>query len=177
MSARWSETGAPATRLAFCVAFVAFFMLGLFAWPAAFPADVRQPFEYNHRIHTDAKIPCTVCHTTVLSAAKPGLPNNATCYECHQQKLSDSPNEPILQEWLAGDEEIPWHRLFRQPSHVYFSHQRHAGVGQLECSTCHGEFGQLERPPVRQPRKLTMDACLDCHVQNEVVDDCSSCHR
>lgn len=174
---RASDTPTPTTRLSFVAAFVAVFVLGLFAWPWLSAEDIAQPLEFNHLAHAEYDIECVDCHTRVLTAMDPGLPDNAVCFDCHEEAIGESAAELALIEWLQGDEEIPWRPLYLQPAHVFFSHQRHAAVGEIECSSCHGDFGQLEQPPTSAPHKLTMDECTDCHLQTEVDDDCTSCHR
>ncbi len=59
--------------------------------------------------------------------------------------------------------ELPWLRKTRLPSHVRFSHVRHAIIAQLECEICHGRIAELTRPLVRPLVDLDMDFCIDCH--------------
>lgn len=167
----------PTTRLAFAASFLAVFVLGLLVWPLLSAEDVSQPLAFNHRVHAEYDLECVDCHTQVMTAAVPGLPANAICQDCHDEALGESAAEQELLEWLANEQPIPWRPLFRQPAHVFFSHRRHANVGGLDCSLCHGDFGQLESPPTSVPTKLTMEQCEDCHTQSEVEDDCTSCHR
>ncbi len=177
MTNRPLDNSTPAARLAFVAAFGVTFVFGLFVWPLFSAEDVTQPLQFNHLAHAEYDIECVDCHTRVLTAADPGLPDNAVCFDCHEEAMGESPAELALVEWLQGEAEISWRPLYLQPAHVFFSHQRHAAVGAIECSACHGDFGQLERPPESAPHRLTMDECTDCHASTEVEDDCTSCHR
>jgi predicted CXXCH cytochrome family protein len=60
---------------------------------------------------------------------------------------------------------------------VYYTHRRHAGIGELECENCHGAIADTERPPERALVRVTMEFCMDCHREREQTLDCNACHR
>lgn len=160
--------------------FAAFFVLwtlglGLFRDRAVVRA--RQPIEFNHRLHVEeAGMACTDCHEFYESEAFSGMPTAETCAFCHEEVAGESREEARLVELLQAGSPLEWQPLFRQPSHVYYSHRRHVGVAGLECEACHGAIATSKRPP-RRVRKLLMDECLECHLDGDAATDCTACHR
>ncbi len=50
--------------------------------------------------------------------------------------------------------------------------------GGLDCSDCHGDMTTLDDPVSRsQIEWLTMKACMDCHEERQVSNDCLVCHK
>lgn len=139
--------------------------------------DVVQPIGFNHKKHMDSGMECSACHETVQHSAVAGRPKLATCLLCHETALTQSAEEGKLRQYAQRHEEIPWHRLFQLPPHVYFSHQTHVVAGKLECQVCHGDIAQTTRPPARASRSLTMDDCIACHTMRGASTDCNACHR
>ncbi|MDH3216828.1 MAG: cytochrome C, partial [Candidatus Krumholzibacteria bacterium] len=72
---------------------------------------------------------------------------------------------------------IPWAKVYRVPSHVYFSHRRHATLGQIECATCHGNVEEMTEPFARPHAPISMNKCMECHDRNGVDNECTRCHR
>ena len=63
--------------------------------------------------------------------------------------------EPFIQS------NIEWVLIHKLPDHAYFNHAQHVKVGKVECTTCHGEVGEMEE--VYQHSPLTMGWCINCH--------------
>lgn len=153
----------------------------------AYPLDfapkgdaVDQPIEFPHRHHVhDVGLDCTFCHSNAEKGAYATIPNVETCSACHVRQQTDgSPEEAKLREqYVKPGKTIPWNRLYRVPGDVYFSHERHVAVGGVECQECHGPIDQFDEPPSRPLRDLTMEFCLDCHVESGQTQDCLLCHR
>jgi mono/diheme cytochrome c family protein len=61
---------------------------------------------------------------------------------------------------------IEWVRVHNLPDHVFFSHQQHTTIGQLECQECHGKVEEMEL--LYQYAPLSMGWCINCHRQTEV---------
>ncbi len=61
---------------------------------------------------------------------------------------------------------IEWTRVHNLPDHVYFSHEQHVTVGQVECQSCHGKVEAMET--MVQDAPLSMGWCINCHRQTEV---------
>lgn len=151
--------------------------LALTAFGRPAPPAAEQPVAFNHRIHVeDLGLECSDCHPYVETETFSGVPDAETCMLCHEEAQGEGPEEQKLLALLSEGRPLEWQPLFRQPSHVFYSHRRHAAVADLECETCHGAIGTSERPPGRV-HLLTMDECIDCHQREGVAEDCTSCHR
>jgi len=139
---------------------------------------VDQPIAFDHKKHTqELELDCTTCHRYVREAAFAGRPKAEVCAECHEEAMTDSPEEQKLLEYISSGREIPWRRLYKVPDHVYYSHRRHVVVAGLQCAECHGRIAQTEKPPRKPLRKFTMKFCLKCHEKRGASTDCSACHK
>lgn len=152
------------------IVIVAFFL-------SSFVGGVTQPIQFNHAVHKKQGIDCFTCHVSAKSAPWASLPGVDVCMMCHEEALTQSEEEEKIREYAKSGNEIPWERLFEVPAHVYFSHQRHVSFGKLECSSCHADMGEQVRPPRKAPQKITMEGCMDCHEEYQVLADCTTCHR
>ncbi len=142
-----------------------------------FQVQTDQPVEFNHRLHVeDVGLECTDCHAYYASETFSGMPDADACSFCHEEAQGEDPEEAKLAQLLADGRTLDWRPLFRQPAHVFYSHRRHVTVAKLECEACHGSIAASEAPP-RSVDTLSMDDCIECHEQQGVEDDCTSCHR
>ena len=140
--------------------------------------NVSQPIAFNHVKHTqDLGLTCEFCHAHVRSGAHAGLPDGNTCRACHQVPQGTSDEAARVTELLAAGDPLQFNKLFRLPSHVFYTHRRHVGIGELECQNCHGAIAETTRPPARPLVKVTMDFCMDCHREQDATLDCNACHR
>lgn len=168
------------------------------AWPLWFEPAVTQPVEFPHKAHLELKeqkLTCTSCHELADKGFAAGRPSTKKCLSCHSGAEAKSPAEKKVQAFGEKGQEIPWKRIWRLPSHVFFSHRTHVGA-RIECQTCHGRMETLERPPARPLKKLVMDDCIACHEKwrwpeepkkrrepveramlRQVSVDCNACHR
>jgi len=141
---------------------------------------VQQPINYNHRIHVvDQELECTDCHEHARDLARATIPKIDVCADCHDpdSPLSKSPEEAKLLGYIRRGENVPWCKVYRVPSHVYFSHRRHTAIGQIECNVCHGEMEKRVNAVSRQAVPVKMKTCLQCHRKRGVDTDCTRCHR
>lgn len=146
-------------------------------WAMA-PRPVTQPIAFNHSLHVgDVGLDCTECHSYVLTGARATIPNVEECGMCHAEALTESEEEQRLVAFVESGEPIPWRKVYRVPDHVYFSHRRHAAIAGIECERCHGPMAERTLPVTRPAVRLTMDACIECHDQSGVTNDCITCHR
>ncbi len=138
---------------------------------------VEQPFAFDHAAHVRAA-DCVLCHRGARTGARAGLPDLGFCTGCHAV-APGKPTGAAAAAWqkAAAGEVVPWNRLYRLPSHVYFSHQRHVTLAKVECATCHGDIARAVVPPERPLRILKMRDCLACHERERVTVDCTGCHR
>jgi hypothetical protein len=143
---------------------------------------VTQPIAMNHQAHVRKfQIKCVQCHVGAESAARATIPNIEVCGQvCHRPDmpaLTKSPEEIKLRKYLESGERIPWKKVYRVDSHVYFSHARHTALAQLSCEMCHGNVGDMTTPVERQAEVITMERCMVCHERYRVSNDCNTCHR
>ena len=144
------------------------------AWALLLPRPaVVQPLAFNHAKHTG--MGCAVCHRGVAERARAGIPDASTCLKCH----ATAPRAAAGLKWdeVARTQTIAWASVTSLPQHVMFSHRRHVGLAQLECSSCHAGIGTSDAPPPRPPLRLDMEACLSCHRREGASQDCAGCHR
>ena len=145
--------------------------------------QMNQPIQFSHALHSKNNVKCLVCHPYYETTARAGLPGVETCRRCHEDVIQVGPEERKIEAYYQSGREIPWKRIYRVPSHVFFSHRRHVALGRIECRICHGEVAAL-REPVAEPLKaLKMDDCIDCHRRQQEktsirnVNECIRCHR
>ena len=138
-----------------------------------------QPIEYNHKAHIEsAGLTCTDCHVLVETSASASLPRLETCAGCHSDgPMSSSPEERKLLEHITQGTEIAWRRVYVLPDHVSFSHRRHVKISNVKCEVCHGAVAELTQPVSSPFLPVTMENCMNCHRDNNVTNDCLSCHR
>ncbi len=152
-------------------------LLVAFRWYEFFAEPVTQPLAFNHKVHTET-LKCEECHTGVQNSAYAGLPDIKICMGCHSEEpLSKSPEEKKLINFIKKEQDIKWIRIFKNPVHVYFSHNRHVSVGKLECEKCHGDMGNMVKPPGTALVELEMSDCMACHEKNNVDTSCVICHK
>jgi hypothetical protein len=159
-------------------------------------SGIKQPIEFPHKTHIAQKIPCTGCHQRAEKDLVAGRPPTALCLACHAGGDSKSAEISKLKAFGEKGQEIPWQRVWRLPSHVFFSHRVHVTVAKLACQSCHGPMETLDRPPQRPLKTLSMDDCIACHTKakanatrkinvahpsnvsaQRLVNDCIVCHR
>jgi hypothetical protein len=137
-------------------------------------ASVAQPLRFSHRAHVK-QAKCGACHTTVTKSLVAGVPTLADCLDCHEGTQSKSPadqkEEAKIETYAKANAEIPWMRVWRLPSHVFFSHRTHVAVGEVKCQTCHGPIETLDTSLTRPLKTLTMDECIGCHEKWERPDE------
>jgi hypothetical protein len=96
---------------------------------------------------------------------------------CHRAPQGDSAEAARVTELLEAGDPLRFNKLFRLPDHVFYTHRRHVGIAELECSNCHGAIAETERPPDRALVRVSMDSCMDCHRERGQTLDCNACHR
>lgn len=155
-----------------------FFGLGYFLLGWALSGNpFSQPIRYNHAVHVANGMTCVDCHTGARDQIRATLPTIDTCLACHGEALTASVEEEKIRTLARAGQPIAWRQITRVPAHVYFSHRRHVALGGLECADCHGPMETRTEPPQHPFRSMTMDACMQCHEQRKVPNDCNDCHR
>ena len=166
-------------------------------WAGWVEPAVKQPIEFSHKAHLELKEPkfqCTTCHDRAEKGPVAGRPSTKKCLSCHSGGEAKSAGEKKLQAFGEKGGEIPWQRVWRLPSHVYFSHRTHVADAKVKCQTCHGPMETLVRPPARALKKVAMNDCIGCHEKWEwpkekeaepvkvasarrISTDCNACHK
>lgn len=150
------------------------------ALPSAVGAGkIEQPIQYNHKLHIqEVGSECVDCHRYVNVTARATIPNIGVCGECHEDEpITESTEELKLLEYVSSGERIPWKKVYRLPSHVYFSHRRHTVIGNIDCKVCHGDVREMASPIGKQHVSIKMGECMKCHEETGVDNDCTRCHR
>ncbi|MFI5182506.1 MAG: cytochrome c3 family protein [Thermoanaerobaculia bacterium] len=175
----------PRERVLFAAALAVSFVLAgagttaltLGGGPEFFRPTVSQPIAFNHQKHTkDLDLACPTCHLTVEKEAFSSLPDAEVCASCHSEPQGKSEEEKKLVQLLKAGTPLSWEPLFRQPSHIFYSHRRHVAVAKIDCSVCHGAIAASTVPPGRV-RRLRMNDCISCHRRTGASTDCTTCHR
>lgn len=140
--------------------------------------SVTQPIQFNHQIHVKTVgLECATCHLYFAEGERSGLPDLGICQGCHQEPVTESPEERKLIALLAAPSQPAFEKLFRLPDHAYYSHRRHVMVAKLACEVCHGGIADTTAPPARPLVRMDMSACIDCHTRQNVQTGCTTCHR
>lgn len=167
-----------ASKVPWLAGFGVFFGVGCYLFGWVWPGNVPvQPIRYNHAVHIANGLACLDCHTGAQDQVRASLPDLDTCLTCHQEALTENPEEAKIRALAAAGQQIHWTPATRVPRHVYFSHRRHVALGGLQCADCHAGMETRTAPPRRPVGPVTMDACLECHEQRKVDNDCNRCHR
>ena len=203
--------------LFFLAGFIGSLVVGWIIFPMVLYSKQPQPVNFSHAIHMDPERvegiegeteqeKCLFCHEFRDDGTFAGIPRLSKCTECHDDP--DSPlgetkeEEKFLKTYVASETEVPWHSYYRQPDCVYFSHIAHVKMGKLQCKTCHGDHGHLDKlPPYEQNRisgysrniwgkrisgykkhpwdRMKMDDCAECHRKtgHENLNSCFVCHK
>jgi hypothetical protein len=164
--------GAAATGL------VVVIVLILLIASATSDAALDQPIAFDHNKHVyENRIQCQFCHTGVYTSPVAGIPSVENCMGCHGHIATDNPEIVKLTEYWENQEPIPWRRVYKEPSYVYFTHSSHVAAG-VSCGACHGDVGNMT--VAEKVVDLNMGFCLDCHAEQDNKDalyDCAVCHR
>jgi cytochrome c2 len=127
----------------------------------------KQPIAYSHKLHAGQyKIDCNYCHTGVNKGKSATIPSANICMNCHGVIKKESPEIQKIYAAIEQNRPIEWVRVHNLPDLAYFNHAQHVNVGNVQCTTCHGEIEKME--VVEQRSSLTMGWCIDCHRKTEV---------
>ena len=127
----------------------------------------KQPIAYSHKLHAGQyKIDCNYCHTGVNKGKSATIPSANICMNCHGVIKKESPEVQKIYAAIETNRPIEWVRVHNLPDFAYFNHAQHVNVGNVQCTTCHGEIEKME--VVQHRSSLTMGWCIDCHRKTEV---------
>lgn len=138
---------------------------------------VKQPIQFNHKAHKEQGLECMACHQYVRERTFAGVPKIEVCMECHEQPVTENPEEDKIRQFSKANHEIQWGRLYQMPNHVFFTHRVHVVIDEIPCNTCHGDIGDTVKPPSRSLKTMSMNDCMDCHRETGANNDCLACHN
>lgn len=138
------------------------------------PPAPTQPLPYSHKQHVALGLTCLGCHTMPEPGYAATLPTTATCMSCHSRVKAESESIRMLSAAHERNESIPWQRVYRVPSFVFFSHKQHAVEASLACGTCHGAVQEMD--VMQRVGDISMAACMDCHREQAAPIGCDICH-
>lgn len=141
-------------------------------WPMVGSAEARH-LKFSHAFHLDeAGAACADCHEAA-STSKSGeddlLPTHAECAKCHSVDDQNQCSMCHLDANPVGSPRVSGYS-------AKFNHELHAGQAELECNVCHQDLdGKLDAATAGH--FPTMTACMQCHTDKLVANDCSRCHE
>lgn len=171
-------------------------------WSHALPENDRgyapeQPIAFSHALHAgELGVACLYCHPGARRSPVAGVPDMATCMNCHRvvrKRTTQTEPSPeiarLVAAWESRDsgdpQPIRWKRVHNLPDFVRFSHEVHVR-NDVQCAECHGPVETMER--VRQAATLSMGMCIECHRLQApeappywdhagATQDCAACHH
>lgn len=178
-------------------------VIGWAAFPRVLYVNQQQPIEFRHKIHAEKSgiTDCAQCHVLREDGEFAGLPSNDTCAGCHSDRIGTSPDEAkLVDSYIKPGQETPWLVYSRQPANVWFSHAVHLKRAGLNCTDCHGNYGESDQVRVYQVNRISgysrdiwghsmsrlgrppgdgmkMSDCEDCHRRHKVEVGCLGCHQ
>jgi hypothetical protein len=137
-------------------------------WPAN--ADSTQ-LKFNHAYHVgEAGIACADCHTAAAKSDKAAdnlRPNHDNCSTCHEEQVNNTCS--FCHKDTTNIQATP-----APARDLLFSHQRHVGMKDVECTTCHAGLDKVEYAgPANMP---SMATCVTCHNNAKATRECAACH-
>jgi hypothetical protein len=141
--------------------------------PAASP-EAPHALAFDHDAHIQgANLACAECHATAVTGASAGLPELATCTDCHEDE-----EDPGIRTYLEGVAARPegarWVTYTGAQADLLFSHSAHAAKG-VECASCHGDVATSEA--TGRWVAPSMATCVECHEARAPERlECASCH-
>lgn len=133
-----------------------------------------QPVPFSHKQHVSAGMSCKDCHVDAGKRDRAGLPAAEQCMLCHATIRSESPSIRELARLHQAGKPLAWVRVYEVPDFVFFSHASHVRA-EVECAACHGPIQQ--RDVLAKEVSTGMTACMDCHTQKKVSNECYLCHE
>jgi hypothetical protein len=137
----------------------------------------EQPLPFSHKTHTDsAKLACQDCHVSPAKfGAEMGFPPTARCMACHVLIAKDKPAIQKLAEYAASKQAVPWVRVVKLDSFVFFDHRFHLMNG-VKCEDCHGPVGEHDAT-ADELKATKMSSCQGCHTRMKAAGGCTVCHN
>lgn len=155
------------------------------------PANLR----FDHKVHVDRKVECTVCHEGVPNAAlatRMELPKMATCLRCHDGRTASGDCSTChLTQARGGPLQLAFPSGLLKPMagnpqgmdhgpRFELNHGTRAATQRATCMACHGEaecqrcHDALQKPLLVHPNDFI--TTHPAFVRGNILK-CDSCHR
>ena len=161
------------------------------------PAKLELPtahLVFNHKVHVDKKVDCTVCHGTMKDvglASRQQLPKMATCFECHDGSVASKECKTCHITEPSGRLRLTFPSGILRPMQgdplgldhgprFEFTHGNRASVDRQTCMSCHAEsYCQTCHDALQKPLSVHPNDFITLHPIQARQDStqCSSCHR
>jgi len=187
----------------FAVGFAVAMFVGWVAFPRALYISQEQPLDFFHKTHAEKSglNGCDSCHMAGSDGQYSGIPKTEVCAGCHTEKLGSSQDEALLVDnYVKQAKQTPWLVYSRQPANVWFSHAVHTRRAGLNCTECHGNYGESDSLRVYEQNRITgysrdiwghsisrlrraphdgmkMTDCENCHRRHHIQVGCLGCHQ
>jgi hypothetical protein len=127
--------------------------------------------KFSHQFHVaEAGLECVACHPAVKTSAKSSdnlFPSHQECASCHQDQIDSTCGYCHLNPDNIEPRTVP-------AREVIFSHQRHLGMTNVECKTCHADVDSSTN--VGTIHLPGMATCNTCHNDRKATNQCEACH-
>lgn len=189
--------------LVFGTGFAIALIAGWVAFPRALYSRHAQPLGFFHKTHSEKSglASCDSCHTFGNNGEFSGIPRTEVCAGCHADKLGSSKAEATLVDtYIKPGQQPPWLIYSRQPANVWFSHAVHTRRASLNCTDCHGNYGESDQTRIYEKNRISgysrdiwghsisrlrraphdgmkMTDCESCHRRRHVEVGCLGCHQ
>jgi mono/diheme cytochrome c family protein len=134
---------------------------------------------FTHRPHMEkGGMPCLFCHGQARRGPSADLPPLQLCAGCHRWLTVQTESTKAVVAAYDSGTQVSWRRVYKEPDFVFFTHQVHIQVANLECSTCHGDVAAMGL--AHKVGQLNMKFCIDCHKKQTDMSflmDCEICHK
>lgn len=150
-------------------------LLGLAILRATETPAPQQPIAFSHKQHAGTlALACRTCHANPSPGDAMTFPAETICMNCHASIKTESPDIQKLASWVKAQKAVPWVRVYKVPTYVFWSHKSHLEAG-ASCEKCHGPVATRE--VMRREVDHSMAACIACHREEKASVDCSYCHE
>ncbi len=127
---------------------------------------------FSHKFHqAEAEASCTDCHAKASESQVSSdnlLPGMDDCANCH-----DVEDEEECEVCHPGDEES-WTTFELAPASVNYSHKFHVTELKVDCKSCHTNLSEVDLANAES--RASMDACSECHNNQQASLECVVCH-
>ena len=150
----------------------------------AWRLGTQEPLRFSHEKMLHQSVECADCHTQAATGDKAGMPDLATCQDCHEDIDKIKPKDRSAAS-LFESAGFRAAKVTEIPSEIIFSHKTHTIDHKVTCTECHQ--GIEKSTAVSKDLGLGMQDCIACHEQKAKTvkpvktaggaEDCALCHK